>query len=160
MKRIDNYITEKLKIGKKTIQKTSKYDDSELDKIFDNVGDLINSLTKYFDDDIEPIEYIKSKGLFIPSHGKSTTQVDSYFIVCKNKDVNSNEQRGLLFGLINKYLVVQAFVTKDENMEDTRYSEVLSDKHCVYRLGKDNFKSYLHLAPLQEIEILKFFNML
>jgi hypothetical protein len=155
MKNINKFIIEKLKLTKGINSKMP------LDKVFNDIYELVDALNRYFDDSLKnPIKVIKSEVVFRPDgpYGNSGVYVKEHFIIEFKKTGTR-----IRFGYRQKdYGLVMQFIY--ENLTRSggkKYSYGDMRKFDGYKFGKDNFLQWLLNPENEKLKrvIIDYFNL-
>lgn len=142
MKNLNTYITEKILINK-DIKIPHK-----LDKIYDNIDELVDDLNDYFGNQLEEqIKVIRKSTKFTSSVKLfASCTVRDYFII-KLKDVDAIFQFGKIF---NDELISQCILKDYKGKADVWHT---------YKFKKDNFYKWICQDKQEEYSMKEFFNI-
>ena len=149
MRKINNYIVEKLKLNKDTKDVSGI---NILNQVFDTTEELVEALNDYFDDKlIKPIKVIKTEARFKPigPFTKDGIYVQDHFEI----RLKGTEPK-LRFGFHRNYGLMSQFMFKDYK-GSTMYGSMR--KYDAYKLGKENFLEWLLAADKNVIAPTKRF---
>jgi len=156
MKNINKFIIEKLKLTKGINSKMP------LDKVFNDIYELVDALNRYFDDSLKkPIKVIPTEICFRPTgpYGNSGVYVKEHFIIEFKKTGTR-----IRFGYREKdYGLVMQFIYEKlaRSSGSKKYSYGDMRTFDGYKFGKDNFLQWLLNPENERLKgvIVDYFNL-